>query len=83
MEIALGKEGLGHTHQGDWPEMVECNNCSADCRLGIVLMETDEPKYICEVHENGESGFWPHDAVALAVYFCKNCAKAKILWNQA
>ena len=39
---------------------------------------------VCWLHENeGAGGFWPHDAVAVAVYFCKDCLETTSLYNQA
>lgn len=42
--------------------------------------------FICDMHENELSKggpFWPHDCIAVAVYFCETCAAAVTLWNQA
>jgi hypothetical protein len=48
-------------------------------------MEKDDKKgpRICRMHQNeGKGGYWPHDCVAVAVYFCRECFETTALFNQ-
>lgn len=75
--------------QDEFPRTTECR-CGGEARLGFVAHEFDtKPKseeYVCNLYENegGMGGaFWLHDAVAVAVYFCKKCLEPTALYNQA
>ncbi len=92
MKTVIGKEGLTKTHQEDFPEIVECVHlgCDGDARIAFVSYEaidsdTEPKKLVCELHQNNpeDSGFWPHDCCAVAVYFCNKCLGAVALMNQA
>lgn len=90
--VGIGKDGIGLSWQADFPENVKCHKCKKNARLAFVVFEEHGNKaqkkkpYVCCLWHNGEGGkFWPHDAVAVAVYFCENvkCAAATAQWNQA
>ena len=88
MEVTIGKEGLGHTWQDEFPETTKCRRCKGVARIGFVAHEgmsehdTDGP-FVCSLHDNeGAGGFWLHDCCAVAVYFCKECLKPTALYNQ-
>ena len=95
MQITLGKEGLTKSWQADFPEKTTCCRCGKDARIGFVAHEAmDEEKviypresvqFVCDLHENegAEGGdFWLHDCCSVAVYFCRECLKATVLYNQ-
>jgi hypothetical protein len=84
MKITIGKEGLDQTHQSKFSEKTSCE-CGGVARIAFVCCEgSGEESYICDLHNNeGFGGFWPHDAVAVAIYFCKKCSNTVALYNQA
>jgi len=96
MQIFLGQEGdvisstLEKSHQLPFEKTVKCS-CGADSHIAFVGYETGgyEPDtYVCNLKDNklGEGGaFWPHDVIAVAVYFCeKGCAGGvTAVYNQA
>lgn len=84
MEIQKGTKGLDMTFQMPFPAETQCS-CGKVARIAFVAAEeAKEDEYICKLHDNkGKGGFWPHDAIAVALYFCRDCFKAVILWNQA
>ena len=78
--------GLELSHQDLFLEKTECCKCGKVSRFAFVAYEViHEDRYISSIHENGNPSFWPHDAIAVAVYFCTDvkCATATTLWNQA
>ena len=82
MKIEIGKKGIDLTWQKDFPETTECE-CEGQARLAFVAKESDTP-LVCSLHDNeGRGGWWPHDAIAVAIYFCQECFKASVIWNQA
>lgn len=83
MDIGIGEKGLDLTFQQSFPKETICT-CSGTARIAMVVAEEQgQDEYICSLHDNdGKGGYWPHDAVAIAVYFCKDCFKAVTLWNQ-
>ena len=82
MQIRKGKGGVHLSHQDDFPLETECG-CGNIARLAFTAMEgPNEEYYICDMHKNGLNGFWPHDVIAVAVYFCSKCAKPVTLFNQ-
>ena len=85
MKTFIGKNGLDKSWQNDFPENTECCRCGANSRIGFVSMEDGEEESVCSLHSNtGEDGkFWPHDRVAVAVYFCEDCLETTALYNQA
>jgi len=90
MEVTLGKEGLGKTHQTPFPEEIVCVYCKGTARIGFVAHEglahtggPGRPPCVCDLHSNkGKGGYWPHDYCAVAVYLCKQCFKPTALFNQ-
>ena len=92
MKVTLGKDGLTKTWQDQFPETVQCCWCKGEARIGFVVHEglddddrdgSSMSRVYC-LHENeGAGGFWPHDTVAVAGYFCKDCLETTSLYNQA
>lgn len=92
MEIYLGDDGLKETWQANFPAIATCSHCyTTTARIAFVAKEeydgskpTDRQKFVCDLHKNGEDKkFWPHDCIAVAVYFCESCAKVSAYYNQA
>lgn len=88
MKVTLGKDGLGKTHQDDFPETLKCSKCKGTARIAFVAHEgidTDDHKgpFVCDIHGNeGKGGYWTHDCCAVAVYICKNCFHINAVYNQ-
>ena len=86
MKVTLGKAGLTTTFQEDFPETTKCCRCKGEARIGFVVHEGspgDKQKFLCSLHKNeGKGGYWLHDCVAVAVYFCRECLEATALYNQ-
>lgn len=84
--ITLGKKGLEHSWQKPFEEEIECDHCGAPARIAFVFQEHQgEDEYVCDLHINklGDGGdFWPHDAVAVANYFCTKCGEVSARYNQ-
>ncbi len=86
MKTYLGEKGLGKSWQTEFPKSVKCHKskCKGNCRIMFVAFEDQEKKYICDLHENMEDDkYWPHDAIACAVYLCEKCFTPNTLLNQA
>jgi hypothetical protein len=63
--------------------------CDGEARIAFVahegLSDDDrEPPFVCNLHENKfkEGEAWPHDCIAVAVYFCKKCLSPVAWFNQ-
>ena len=76
--------------QEEFPKTVKCvqKNCKGECRLGFIAYEAGrkgtKEKFLCEIYENmKDNKLWPHDCVAVAVYFCEKCLEVTALYNQA
>ena len=89
-EITLGEAGTEKSWQAAFPAHTKCQHCGSDrCFLIVNYYEGHGSKeFLCKMHHNDASdphgeGYWPHDAVAIAVYFCRDCAECSTLWNQA
>ena len=93
MKVTLGKEGLKKTWQDDFPETTTCCRCDGEARIGFVAHEAldkdDQPvvprdyiQYVTDIRRNSIDGYWPHDCVAVAVYFCRECLQPTALFNQ-
>ena len=89
----LGKDGLNKTWQTEFPEITKCCRCGAEARIGFVAYEgiddDDSPiyprnhvQYVVDLHKNEGPG-WPHDCIAVAIYFCRECLEPTALYNQA
>lgn len=91
MKVFLGEKGITETWQEDFTKSVKCHACKADCRIMFVAienMQNDPEGYVCDLHENtgdgeGNGQFWPHDAIACAVYLCEKCFEPNAVINQA
>ena len=88
MKVTLGKDGLTKTWQAEFPETTECCRCQGEARIGFVAHEgmnddDRETEHVCGMHQNdGKGGYWPHDCIAVAVYFCRECLETTALYNQ-
>ena len=87
MEIFLGEKGLKATWQEPFKKTIKCSRCGENCRIMFVAMENKEKEYICNLHENTgakkNGKYWPHDAIACAVYLCEKCFEPNAEINQA
>lgn len=84
MEIYIGEKGLTQTWQTEFPKTMKCHKCKGEARIMFVGLENKEKIYITSLHENkGKGGFWVHDAIAVAVYLCKECFEPNAILNQA
>ena len=74
--------------QSKFPKTTKCK-CGGEARLGFVAHEFDTKqnsgKFVCDLYENeyDQKRAWLHDAIAVAVYFCKKCLEPTALYNQA
>ncbi len=75
MKTYIGKKGLNKTWQQNFPETTKCHKCGGNARIMFVAFEgAGEKKYVTDLHENDKDGkYWPHDAIACAVYLCEKC----------
>ena len=84
MKIYLGKKGLDKTWQEDFPENMECHKCKSNCRIMFVGFESKGKEYVSNLYDNmKDEKYWPHDAIACAVYLCEKCFEPNALINQA
>jgi hypothetical protein len=87
MKIYKGATGLNETWQNPFSETIDCKKCKAEARIMFVAIENERPQedgWICDLHENmKDDKYWPHDAVAAAVYLCTKCFEANAEINQA
>jgi hypothetical protein len=95
MKVTLGKDGLEKSWQASFPATTVCCKCEGVARIAFVahegMAEDDMPvtprtqiQYVTDMQENiGDGGYWPHDCIAVAVYFCKECLEPTALYNQA
>jgi len=86
-----GPEGLKMSWQTKFPKTVKCEKCGKSCRHAMTVQEIAAEKgslstddFVAAKHRNeGKGGWWPHDVIAVAVYFCRDCFHAQVEWNQA
>lgn len=87
MEIYLGKTGLNETWQEPFTENIKCKKCGENARIMFVAIENTRGKdveFVCNLHDNmKDNKYWPHDAIAVAVYLCEKCFEANAEINQA
>lgn len=86
MEIVKSTLGQGNSFQSPFSVTALCERCGKTARMAFVAAEgAEEVEYISGFHDNIEGGFWPHDAIAVAVYFCtdQRCGAGTVTWNQA
>lgn len=73
--------------QAEFPQDTECCKCGSEARLAFVVKEEEgDKKFAHTMHQNELAGLgpaWLHDAVAVAIYFCKKCLEPTALYNQA
>ncbi len=81
MEIKIGE--VAQSWQDEFPTVVKCFACGGTARLVLSVCEQDETKYICDLYKPQGEEMWPHDAIAMSVYFCPNCLHPTTKWNQA
>lgn len=84
MKVILGEDGLRESEQDDFPETTKCCLCGGEARVAFVAHETDGKNgLVCGLRNNGGKGdYWPHDLIAVAIYFCRDCCEATALYNQ-
>lgn len=88
LRAVSGKDGLKKTWQDEFPPTTKCVHCGGESRHAFTAYEGidgPEKKWISQMHRNDPkgAGYWPHDATATAVYFCRKCMGATALSNQA
>ncbi len=84
IQIAFGETGTKFSHQEEFPLSATCI-CGGEGRMAFVVYERagiNKVSYICDLHKNEPGNMWVHDAVAVAVYLCKNCLKPIAICNQ-
>ena len=85
IEVIRGEEGLEYSHQEEFPETPKCS-CGGDGRIAFVVYEPMvggfNISYVRDDHDNEPGSMWVHDAVAVAIYFCKKCSEPIALYNQ-
>lgn len=94
MKVSLGKDSTEKTWQRKFPDSTECCRCGGNAEIAFVAHEgqdkDDKPIYprdfkqfVCDFHKNeGKGKLWPHDCIAVAVYFCRDCLETTALYNQ-
>lgn len=88
MQVTLGEAGLSKTWQMPFEPETTCIHCGNVARIGFVAHEgfgraQEHAQYVCNLHSNGDGGYWLHDVCAVAVYFCTECLNVTALYNQA
>jgi hypothetical protein len=89
MDVYLGESGLDKSWQAAFPPEEPCRKCGKPSRIAFVAHEgaktSDDDEYVTELHHNdpGGEGYWPHDAIAVAVYICRECMEPTAVLNQA
>ena len=85
--LADDPKATEETWQAPFEQNTECCHCGENARLALVFREDQaDKKYISDIHDNtiAKGGkFWPHDAVAIAIYFCEKCYEPTAEYNQA
>lgn len=85
MKIFLGEKGLNCSWQEPFNKTEKCHKCKGEARIMFVGQELDRNgDFITNLRNNGGPGdYWPHDAIAVAVYLCKDCFEPIAVINQA
>ncbi len=88
MKTIIGEKGLDASWQEPFKKSVKCHKCKGNCRIMFVAYEDREKEYVCELYPNTGAEkkggkFWPHDAIACAVYLCEKCFEPVAEINQA
>ena len=87
--VEIGEKGLNNSWQAPFEKITECD-CGGEARIAFVASEhpSEEEKgkpmaeAVPNLHENKPGEMWPHDCIAVAVYFCKECLKPVAKFNQ-
>jgi len=83
-KVSVGPEGRKNSWQGEFSPKSVCLHCGATSRFAFsVKEESGEDQYVCDLYDNKKDKMWPHDAVAVAIYFCENCLETTSKYNQA
>jgi len=90
-DIFYGKSGKGRTWQSCAEDTkIKCKYCNKDAHLILVYSESAGGKYKKAPILNwvmkdikAEKKIEPHDAMAIANYFCFNCGEITSVWDQA
>ncbi len=82
MEILFGYRcDLSKTRQQPFIKP-HCDVCHTVMEPGVQVI--DDEGYAYRDHPTLNDGeIWIHDSLALIVFFCPKCLKAKVQWNQA
>ena len=94
LEYGYGVEGLDYSYQGGFHSTTPCVKCGKEARVALVLREffdrskpSKDQYFVERIYPNDPkgAGFWVHDCVAFAIYFCTDikCTTATTLWDQA
>jgi len=94
MKVTLGCNGLSKSWQARFPATVPCKHCGrGKAVVGFVAHEgmdnDDAPiwprthiQYVTDLGPTLGPGLWPHDCIAVAVYFCRECLEVTAKFNQ-
>jgi len=84
--LADDPKAVEQSWQAPFEENIECCHCGENARLAFVFKEEHaEKNYVSRLHKNtiADGGkFWPHDAIAVAIYFCEKCYEPTVDYNQ-
>lgn len=86
MKVLLGKKGLENSWQAPFKKTIKCNACKKGKGriMFVAFEEAGDTEFVSGIRKNGGEGdFWVHDAVAIALYLCKDCFKVSAVLNQA
>ncbi len=83
MKVFLGESGLRQSWQDKFPKQCKCHKCEENARIMFVAFEESEKEYVYKLHKNIKGKYWPHDAIACAVYLCEKCFEVTAILNQA
>lgn len=85
IEIEMGLEGLGNSHQDPFPEVTECVHCKKEAKVVFTAIEFVDghnvQPLITRLYPDAW-GAWVHDLSSWAIYLCPSCMGATTLWNQ-
>ena len=85
LKVYLGRGKHTITEQVDWPETIKCPKCKDEADL---LMVVHDPRGVVSdmsPYRDPKTGspIWPHDSMAIALYWCGKCGEIEARWNQA
>ena len=84
--LANDPKAVDQSWQAPFKDKTKCCKCGSTARLAFVCKEDEENEYIADMYKNKKATggkAWPHDAVAVAVYFCEKCLETTSEFNQA